>query len=546
MQLAPRRLILNAQDCSYFLLATLFAATAAFAQTPSPTPANPSGDPTPPAQSVSESLHLTVPLVVLDVVVTDKKGALADNLAKGDFQVYEDAIPQTIQSFDHQQSLPSHVTLAVNSTAELDSKEPNAPVSIIVLDEINTLFEDEAFARYSLKKYLNTQDDTLLQPTMLVAVSTERFMVLRDYTTSKKEILSALDHHLVTLPWHVKAFSWKLSQYAAAFASVMQVAQATAGHPGHKNMIWIGRGFPVIKEASMPVETQDAIDTAIDLCTNALRDARVTLYAIDPAGINPDPIPTNQNGFLTDDPFGGNVSFDAMAQVTGGKAFHGRNDVDSLIGASVQAGSNFYTLSYVPPWGNDAAKPFRGIRIEMRNPNLRAITREGYFTRKAGLEPARNTKGKVSSRLVYDLSIAGRSMMVYDALPITIERDPAAPDNFRIHIRASDIPWQNSSPQLVTSELTLLAESFDQKGKLLNRSMKIQHLESKPNAAGTSPQASALILATSIPTQPPAARIRFVVRVNENGKIGADNTFLVDRKTISDPSAGLEPALRRP
>jgi hypothetical protein len=48
-------------------------------------------------------------------------------------------------------------------------------------------------------------------------------------------------------------------------------------------------------------------------------------------------------------------------------------------------------------------------------------------------------------------------------------------------------------------------------------------------------------LPTTISTATPAARLRFVVRSNANGKIGAENVFLVDRKTLSDPSTGLKP-----
>ncbi len=47
--------------------------------------------------------------------------------------------------------------IPIHSTAELDRLEPNAPVTLIVLDEINTPFGDEAFARYSLKKFLDQQ-----------------------------------------------------------------------------------------------------------------------------------------------------------------------------------------------------------------------------------------------------------------------------------------------------------------------------------------------------------------------------------------------------
>ena len=51
---------------------------------------------------------------------------------------------------------------------------PDAPVNIILLDEFNTLFEDEAFARYSLKKYLEKQPDKLTTPTMLLAVGIDQ------------------------------------------------------------------------------------------------------------------------------------------------------------------------------------------------------------------------------------------------------------------------------------------------------------------------------------------------------------------------------------
>jgi hypothetical protein len=44
----------------------------------------------------------------------------------------------------------------------------------------------------------------------------------------------------------------------------------------------------------------------------------------------------------------------------------------------------------------------------------------------------------------------------------------------------------------------------------------------------------------TISTASPAARLRFVVRSNANGKIGAENVFLVDRKTLSDPATGLK------
>ncbi len=77
---------------------------------------------------------------------------------------------------------------------------PHAPVNIILLDEFNTRFEDMAFARYSLKKFLDRQPGKLSTPTMLIAVSLQNFTVLHDYTQNKDDLIQSLNHHFAAYP----------------------------------------------------------------------------------------------------------------------------------------------------------------------------------------------------------------------------------------------------------------------------------------------------------------------------------------------------------
>src|ERR1019366_8646330 len=88
------------------------------------------------------TIRVYVTRVVLDVVVTDGKGNVVSGLTETDFDVSAVHLAKP--------------DITINSTADLDRLAPDAPVNIILLDEFNTLFEDEAFARYSLKKYLGT------------------------------------------------------------------------------------------------------------------------------------------------------------------------------------------------------------------------------------------------------------------------------------------------------------------------------------------------------------------------------------------------------
>ena len=126
-------------------------------------------------------------------------------------------------------------------------------------------------ARYSLKKFLEKQPDKLSTPTMLLAVNLQNFTVLQDYTQNKQAVIAALDHHFVAFPWQAHNYSWVSERFTTAFGTLMRVAQATVGHPGHKNMIWIGRGFPALNFANLQVDASSRVDNAVQQCVNALR-----------------------------------------------------------------------------------------------------------------------------------------------------------------------------------------------------------------------------------------------------------------------------------
>ncbi len=107
----------------------------------------------------------------------DAKGKVVTDLKRGDFHVEEAGQPQDILHFDEAGAHTPAPDLTIHSTADLDRLAPNAPVNIILLDEFNTRFEDMAFARYSLKKYLERQPAKLITPTILIAVDLEHFTV---------------------------------------------------------------------------------------------------------------------------------------------------------------------------------------------------------------------------------------------------------------------------------------------------------------------------------------------------------------------------------
>jgi VWFA-related protein len=457
------------------------------------------------------------------MLVTDSKGNVVNDLKQQDFHVEEAGGVQDIQTFEQAGAQTPDPQISISSTADLDRLAPRAPVNIILLDEFNTRFEDMAFARYSLKKYLEKQPAKLTAPTILIAVNLEKFTVLHDYTQSKDEILTALESHLVAYPWQQEQGAWVGERYATAFITLRRVAEAVMGHPGHKNVIWIGRGFPSLNFARVSVNTQDHIESAVRSCVNILRNARITLYTVDPAGVMLHPNEYG-GGPLANDPFGGNYQFSLLAKATGGAALYGRNDVDAEIDTAIRDGASFYTLTYRPNNPSSDVKKFRKIKVTVDRPGLTVTTREGYYTTAA---PQPVDPENPSRRLIADLVAADTSNMAYDGIPISLMPSPADPDSYTVHVDAKGLTWSPATDtQPRHTDLILLISTFDSKGKELKRVAKSIGVNAPPTVPPSGRLERSVDISYKIDHDPKAVRARFVVRVTSSSRIGTADVVL--------------------
>ena len=501
------------------------------------TPAPPAATPAPAngtAPGATFTIQRTSRLVILDTVVVDAANKPVAELKREDFHVEEAGEPQNILNFETAGAHTPDPSIDIESTADLDRLAPRAPVNIILLDEFNTRFEDMAFARYSLKKYLEKQPGRLPEPTILIAVSLQNFTVLRDYTQNKDQLLSALDHHFAVLPWQLRQGAWVGERYATAFITLRRVAQAVVGHSGHKNMIWIGRGFPSFDFTRAPIDTETRVNTAVQDCVNTLRDARITLYTIDPAGVMVSPAEYGRAAAFNE-PFGGNYEFNRLAAATGGRTLYGRNDVNAEIGTAIQDGANFYTLTYRPTNTSNDTQKFRRIVVTVDRPGLKVITREGYYPQRG---PGKVDPTNPSRRLVGDLVAAGDSGMVYDGVPITLEPMPSDPSTYTVHVSGRGLNW---SPATETeprhAEMILLVTTFDKKGKELKRDGKTIKVSAPATVAPTGRLDRDVNLIYKVDRDPKAVRARFVVRVSSSGRIGTVDAMLGHPATNTPPNS---------
>jgi VWFA-related protein len=478
------------------------------------------------------TLKVTTRIVVLDVVVTDKQGKLVERpLTKDDFTVLEDKVPQTIRSFEtpaeHAMPVAAAGQAVVHSAADL-KKIGDAPVTVLVLDELNSRFEDMSFSRQMMVKYLQSQPPVLKQPTVLMIAMNTSFQQVHDYTQDRDALIEVVKKHMPEYPWKMMNSGAKgagaVERMAQVLAALQQIAQASSGTSGRKNLIWVGNGFPSANLVGLPTDEADLIETAIRRMTARLLAARITMYTINPTANSSstveadDPEDLDQTG--TDagpDPFGeGSVSFSNFAPATGGIAYTGRNDVNNLIGEGIAKGERYYTLSYSPTNKSDDALKFRNIKIVMKDPALHATTRDGYFPETAGdLNPVVDktmAAKQVRANLQLDISSALTSTMSYNGLAVTAAK--GADGVWVVSVAEQGIGWSEPGANGAQhAEATVAAAWYDAKGKVLGHVARELVCPRGAGNAGASFQLPVAITGSPV-------RLRFVVRDAVNGKMG--------------------------
>jgi VWFA-related protein len=483
------------------------------------------------------TLRITSTLVFLDVTVLDKKGhPVVTGLTKDDFTITEDKKPQRIFSFE---SPETHV---MGANAGDDNPDGKAPVTIIVLDLLNSSFEDFAYIRDEVRKFLGTQPEQLRAPAELMVVGNESLEMLQGYTRNKSDLLYALNHLPAALPYKEMngAFAWE--RFAQSIDALQQIALQNKGVPGRKNIVWVGHGGPGIYVDSIAFsgKVRDELKEYAHETTNMLVDARISLFVIYPG------LQVNGGGMslsameseidLGDsDPFAGDINFGVFVNETEGKLFFNRNDVDRLIGRSQRLGSEYYTLTYQPQGGADDGK-FRRINVTLRDRNLEVVTKAGYFA------PDKNAPGNPRQQTIMNLVEAARSSIPYSALDVSLSGVVQHPDTrtaeFTVQLRLKNLDWLPTEDGRSSANLILAAVSLAGDNKVLaSRIERVTVWSAVQDPTRKTESVTRLPLTIRIPRKTKSVRV--LMESEKGGRIGAAD---LDRKTIDAAPAAPTPA----
>jgi VWFA-related protein len=516
------------------LVAPVQAATPQTATTPQTTDTPPA----PPADAPTTVLHVKTSIVLLDVVVTDVKGNPVTDLKREDFQVFEDKQPQRITSFEppaaHDLPAPIHPGAPFNPD---DTKSyGQSPVTILVLDELNTHYADTDFARRSIREFLQARPATLNEPTMLLTLGDTKFQLLQNFTRNRDDLLKALAAHKTSYSWKLEIGQSigqeTVDRLGFSISALEQIAESTARIPGRKNLVWVGKGFPSLDPASLAPEDDLKLTATLQHVTDTLLATRVTLYAVDPTSnavgmteiTDPDQMEfaafTGGSFGRVMDPFDQSLDFDRLGPVTGGRVLRGQNDIAHQIDASEQLGEHFYTIGYSPTNPSTASQAFRKITVKCRRPGTTVETRDGYY-------PGATTRQKSADTIGTDLNAAVTAELLYSALHIRVE--PLGNDQYSIHVAAPGLTWTTleSGPDTGknTAQAQVLGTSISAKNTVLAHTLHTMTATAAATANVHSPSLPA-DFTLSLTRPKGTAKMRFVVRDATSGAMGSFDLVL--------------------
>jgi VWFA-related protein len=478
------------------------------------------------------TIRVTSRLVFLDVTVLDKKGRpVVSGLTKDDFTITEDKRPQPIFSFEAPQT---HI---VDAIAGDDNPDGKAPVTIFVLDLLNSSFEDFAFIRYSVHQYLASQPPLLAAPAEMMVIGNESLELLQGPTRNKEDLLSALDHLPPAIPYKWASDSFIEERFDQSVDALQQIALENKGVPGRKNIVWVGHGFQGFTTRGFTWPVVRALRQEMHATTNMLVDARISLFVIYPglkvghfvnfAGRSPVTITEADADadINSDQPFAEDINFGVFVNETGGKLFYNRNDVDAEIQRSERLGSEYYTLTYQPHGGNEDGK-FRQIHVTLRDPNLRAVTKTGYYApdKSAPIDPRQQT--------IINLSEAAHSTIPLSALDMHISSVVRHPDthtaDLTVLLKSKGLDWQPGDDGKSTADITVAVASLTGNQEVL--ASKVERLVLRAPTQDPTHLATLvtpLQLTVRVPRK--TQSIRVVTETGTGGRVGAAN---LDRKAI--------------
>jgi VWFA-related protein len=521
-------------------------------------------------QTARPSFRSDVDLVVVDVVVRDRSGAIVRGLTANDFEIREDNKPQQVVSFNVEEvtttapSAPAIPTvLAVGSQqvtpgAPATPAPPQTPVRredlagrrlIVLLFDLSSMQPEELErAGRSALEYVDKQ----MAAADLVAIATinTTLNIVSDFTADREQVKTALAGFASV---DAVGFDTPAAETAATDETAASTGDAATADTGEYDLFNNDarlRAIRTLAEELAPIEQKKSIlyfsggmtksggDNQVELraATSAAVRANVALYPVDTRGLQAvvpggDASRPSARGVGAFSGRGVNQQFDqlfasqdtlqTLAADTGGRAFTDSNDFGAAFTQVQRDTSSYYLIGYSSTNTLRDGR-FRRISVRVKRNDLRVEARSGYYADRDFAHTGRQDRERqLEEQITAPVSATD--------LPVVVSAGffRLAADRYYIPLSVAVSGGAlHEAPQKGT--LDILGLIRDEQGRPVGRMRETVDIAPDPSG-----KTSRQVLYQSGLTLPPGRfAVKVVVRENAGGAMGSFETgvFVPDLK----------------
>jgi VWFA-related protein len=533
------------------------------------------------------TFKVRVNLVLVRVVVRDSKGKIVSNLKKEDFQLYDNRKVQTISSFSVEtpetrtaSAVASAAGAGSSSSADAAGGKavvlPQRFVSM-VFDDIHLSMSDVVFVRDSATRFFGA-----LAPSDRVSLNTTSGQMTQEFTDDHESLGKALlgisprpltSHTSFDCPDmslyqadqivnrsdaqalavataetlqcafnnnpQMMAAAQSMAQVAAnrtlaqgdneteyAYRHLEDVIRRLTNMPGQRVLVLVSPGF---LSTTLQIEASDIVDRAVraNIVINTI-DAR-GLYTPDLMGdiANPPNDTIQTAGYKSSYRMAAQLAQEdvlgQLADGTGGKFYHNRNDVDEAMREAGAAPAYSYLLGFSPQ-NLKVDGRFHTLKVALASKEKFDIqARHGYFAPKTLADPVEATKQEMQEALFSQEEI-------HD-LPVELQTQFFKKDDSQArlavltHFDVKRIHFQKLQGRN-NDQLTIVTGIFDENGNFvtgLSKIVEMKLLDTTYNRLSR----SGFTVKTSFDVKPGTYLVRLVVRDAAGAQMAARNGAVV-------------------
>jgi len=533
------------------------------------------------------TFKVRVNLVLVRVVVRDQQGKIVSNLKKEDFQLYDNRKLQTISSFSVETPETRTASAVASSAAEGSSSSADAaggkavvlPQRFVsmVFDDVHLSMADAVFVRDSATRFFGA-----LAASDRVSLNTTSGQLTQEFTDDHdkltKALLGIVPHSVTSHNFHdcpdvsyyqadlivnksdqqalgvateeaiqcafngdtkMMAAAQNLARVAAdrmvvqgdnetqyAYRHLEDVVRRLANMPGQRVLVLVSPGFIT---TTLQSEASEMVDraTSANIVINTI-DAR-GLYTPDVMGDIADPSNDTirtagyKASYRVAAQFAQEDVLAQLADGTGGKFFHNRNDVDEAMREAGGAPAFSYLLGFSPQNLKIDGR-FHTLKVALTSKEKFGIqARHGYFAPKTLTDPAEATKLEMQEALFSQEEIRD--------LPVELQTQFFKKDEAQarlavltrfdvkgIHFRK--VQGRNND------QLTIVTGIFDENGNFVTGLSKVVEMKLLDTTYSRLSR-SGFTVKTSFDVKPGTYLVRLVVRDAEGAQMAARNGAVV-------------------